>query len=164
MSTPDEMIAALKLNEQSSEIFPAHREIFRSVVKTQATKQRNAANSMLFLQRKEMQSELWYQLRTDEIFSYHAGTPLRLRLIYSENNWDERIVGPDVLGGEFPQCVVPAWTWRHLSLIAPSPQDAWGLFGSFVIPAFDPADYAEKSPAELAVLFPKIFDEINQSS
>ncbi len=153
---PDDLIAALRLHTTLGGFFRHRRELFRSVVKTQATKQRNASSSALFLLRKdEPLPDIWYQLRTDELLVHHAGASLTVRMIHPDGTCEEQAVGPDILSGELPQCFVPAWTWRRLLLPedGKSSEYSWGLYGSFVSPAFDPADYSETAEAEMGRLF-----------
>ena len=87
------------------------RELFRSVVRTHATKQRRAATSIFYLLRGNEVSR-WHMVKSDEIWMYHAGSPAVQLLLLPDGTFEERIVGPDVLGGEFPQSLVPAWTWQ----------------------------------------------------
>ena len=147
----DDLIAALRLHGTLGGFFRNRRELFRSVVKSQASKQRNASSSALFLLRKDALPEIWYQLRTDELLVHHAGASLTVRMIHPDGACEEQAVGPDILSGELPQCFVPAWTWRRLLLPedGKSSEYSWGLYGSFVSPGFDPADYSETAEAEL---------------
>ncbi len=148
----DDLIAALRLHGTLGGFFRNRRELFRSVVKTQASKQRNASSSALFLLRKNALPEIWYQLRTDELLVHHAGASLTVRMIHPDGTCEEQAVGPEIMSGELPQCLVPAWTWRRL-LPDESSEYSWGLYGSFVSPGFDPADYSETAEAEMGKLF-----------
>lgn len=157
-----ELIEALGLKEGERKHFPVYREIFRSVVRTQATKQRRAASSVLFMFTPDASKELWYMLRTDEVISYHAGLPMKLTLIHPDESWDERIVGADVLSGEFPQCLIPAWTWRHMELLPvdEKTEDSWGLFSSFVSPGFEQMDCSESNERQMKMKFPEQFSQM----
>lgn len=52
----------------------------------------------------------WHRVDADEIWLWHAGAPLILS-VGVEATTDIRL-GPDVLGGEAPQAVVPAGHWQ----------------------------------------------------
>jgi uncharacterized protein len=55
----------------------------------------------------------WHRVDADEIWLYHAGAPLTLRLAPSDHGPAvAHVLGPDVLGGQAPQIVVPAGHWK----------------------------------------------------
>ena len=129
------------------------RELFRSVVRTHATKQRRAATSIFYMLRGNEISR-WHMVKSDEIWMYHAGSPAIQLLLLPDGTFEERIVGPDVLGGEFPQSLIPAWTWQSTVLLDRSEQ-SWGLFGAVVCPGFEYQDYVEGSAEELIQKYPE---------
>jgi len=71
----------------------------------------------------------WHRVDADEIWLWHAGAPLVLSLGEAEAR--EVRLGPDVLGGEAPQVLVPAGWWQA----AVSTGD-WTLVSCTVSPGF----------------------------
>lgn len=70
---------------------------------------RASGTAILFLLAAGERSH-WHRVDADEIWLWHAGAPLILS-VGVEATTDIRL-GPDVLGGEAPQAVVPAGHWQ----------------------------------------------------
>ncbi len=70
---------------------------------------RASGTAILFLLRAGERSH-WHRVDADEIWLWHAGSPLRLSM--GETAARDTILGPDVLGGEVPQAIVPAQHWQ----------------------------------------------------
>jgi uncharacterized protein len=89
---------------------------------------RASGTAILFLLRAGERSH-WHRVDADEIWHFHAGAPLKLRLGATAS----RVVrlGPDVLRGDTPQAVVPAGHWQ-----AAETTGAWTLVGCTVSPGF----------------------------
>ncbi|WP_238365262.1 cupin domain-containing protein [Mesobacterium pallidum] len=74
----------------------------------------------------------WHRVDADEIWLWHAGSPLTLRIAETEAGPARaHALGPDVLSGEAPQIVVPAGHWQA----AESGGD-WSLVSCVVSPGF----------------------------
>ena len=157
MPDADEIIRALAMSPHSEE-GGYFRETFRSIVKTEATKQRRAGTSILYLL-KGAEVSRWHRVRSDEIWMYHAGSPALQILLFPDGSWTERIVGPDILSGEMPQSLIPAWTWQATVLIDRS-ADSWGLFGAVVIPGFEYEDFKEGHAEDLIARYPDAEESI----
>lgn len=128
------------------------RELYRSVVRTHATKQRRAATSIFYMLRARDVST-WHLVKSDEIWMYHAGSSAVQLLLLPDGTFEERVIGPDVLSGEFPQSLIPAWTWQSTVLTDRS-EESWGLFGAVVCPGFEFEDYIEGRTEELVKRYP----------
>ena len=89
---------------------------------------RASGTAILFLLRAGERSH-WHRVDADEIWLWHAGVPLVLSLGIDAAR-DIRL-GPDVLGGEVVQAVVPAGWWQA----ARSTGD-WTLASCTVSPGF----------------------------
>jgi uncharacterized protein len=89
---------------------------------------RASGTAILFLLKREERSH-WHRVDADEIWLWHAGAPLVLSLGVDAAS-DVRL-GPDVLGGEVVQAVVPAGWWQT----ARSTGD-WTLVSCTVSPGF----------------------------
>ncbi|PXY20989.1 cupin domain-containing protein [Prauserella muralis] len=83
----------------------------------------------------------WHQVRGDELWLWHRGVALTLRLGGDGERPAERpdvvTLGPDVEGGERPQVLVPAGTWQSAC-----PATAGEVLVSCVVsPGFDFDDF-----------------------
>ena len=101
---------------------------------------RAAATGIYFLLRPGERSR-WHTVRSDEVWLWHRGGPLRLLLGGSgdEPVADPDIVrlGPDVAAGERPQVVIPGGTWQAAEPASGEPV----LVSCVVAPGFDFADF-----------------------
>ncbi|MGK6320358.1 cupin domain-containing protein [Sphingomonas sp. DT-204] len=73
----------------------------------------------------------WHRVDAAEIWLWHAGAPLTLRI-----DADEHRLGPDVLGGEAPQMLVPPHAWQSAEA-----DSGWTLVSCIVAPGFDFAGF-----------------------
>jgi predicted cupin superfamily sugar epimerase len=89
---------------------------------------RASGTAILFLLRAGERSH-WHRVDADEIWLWHAGAPLVLSL--GETEAREVRLGPDVLGGEVVQAVVPAGWWQ-----AARSTGEWTLVSCTVSPGF----------------------------
>ncbi|MFM9845104.1 MAG: cupin domain-containing protein [Dongiaceae bacterium] len=75
----------------------------------------------------------WHRVKdATEIWLYHAGGPLELRLSPDGKRSDAVRLGPNLAQGERPQAAVPANFWP-----AARPLGDWGLVTCTVAPAFE---------------------------
>jgi predicted cupin superfamily sugar epimerase len=91
---------------------------------------RGACTAIYYLLKAGERSH-WHRVDAAEIWTWHAGAPLRLKLEKCEI-----ILGGDVLAGESPQAVVPPDAWQ-----AAEPLGDWVLVTCVVAPAFDFAGF-----------------------
>ena len=74
----------------------------------------------------------WHRVDATEIWHFHAGAPLLLRLAQTGHGPAERLrLGPDLAAGEEPQRIVPAHWWQ-----AAQTTGDWTLVGCTVSPGF----------------------------
>ena len=74
----------------------------------------------------------WHRVDAAEVWHWHAGAPLRLRLSHEGKVIDEHILGPDLKGAQRPQVVVPRHCWQTAKSLG-----AWTLVGCTVAPGFE---------------------------
>ena len=119
--TPKLIIAKLGLRQHREG--GLYTETFRSKSKTNGR-----ANSTLiyFLLRRGERSR-WHRVDADEIWLWHAGAPLTLKI-----GADQLILGDDIAAGELPHGVVPALTWQSAES-----QGDWTLVSCVVAPGFE---------------------------
>ncbi|WP_395516385.1 cupin domain-containing protein [Pseudorhizobium flavum] len=84
----------------------------------------------------------WHRVRdAAEVWHYHAGDPLRLRISLDGVELDTVMLGPDILKGERPQAIVPAGAWQAAETLG-----AYTLVGCTVAPGFDFAAFEMAPP------------------
>ena len=154
--SPQEIIRLLDLQKHTEGGW--FRELYRSVVRTHATKQRRASTSILYmLCAKEVSA--WHLVKSDEIWMYHSGSSAVQLLLLNDGTFEERVIGPDIAAGEFPQSIIPAWTWQSTVLTDRS-EDSWGLFGAVCTPGFEYEDFMKGSTGELIAKYPEAKNRI----
>lgn len=83
----------------------------------------------------------WHLVRSDELWLWHRGGALTLRLGGSGERPGEPIeeltLGPDLAGGQRPQLVVPGNHWQSAVPAGTEPV----LVSCIVVPGFDYADF-----------------------
>ncbi|MBB6180060.1 cupin domain-containing protein [Pseudorhizobium flavum] len=84
----------------------------------------------------------WHRVRdAAEVWHYHAGDSLRLRISLDGVELDTVMLGPDILKGERPQAIVPAGAWQAAETLG-----AYTLVGCTVAPGFDFAAFEMAPP------------------
>ena len=94
-----------------------------------------------------------HRLKTDEIWHFYAGDPIKLLLLYPDGRSEVVVLGSDLLAEQHPQFVVPAGTWMGAQPV-PKGADAYGFFGTTMAPGFDPADFEPGYRDELQRAYP----------
>ena len=74
----------------------------------------------------------WHRVDAAEVWHWHAGAPLRLRISHEGKVIDEHVLGPNLKGAERPQVVVPRHCWQTAKSLG-----AWTLVGCTVAPGFE---------------------------
>jgi predicted cupin superfamily sugar epimerase len=100
---------------------------------------RNAATAIYFLLYPGERSR-WHVVRSDELWFWHSGGPLELRLGGAgERPSDGEVVvlGVDVAAGQRPQVRVPGGVWQSAAPAGEAPV----LVSCVVAPGFDFADF-----------------------
>jgi predicted cupin superfamily sugar epimerase len=106
-----------------------YRETWRA---EPATDGRAGGTAILFLLEGGQRSH-WHRVDAAELWLWHAGAPLDLRIADDESEAVRTIrLGGDVAGGYRPQVLVPAHRWQATE--APS---GWGLVSCVVVPGFE---------------------------
>jgi predicted cupin superfamily sugar epimerase len=102
---------------------------------------RAAATAIYFLLNPGERSR-WHVVRSDELWLWHSGGPLTLRLGGAAETPDELAavaftLGPDVVAGHRPQVLVPGGVWQAAAPASGEPV----LVSCVVSPGFDFADF-----------------------
>ena len=91
---------------------------------------RHCSTAILFLLENRDVSRL-HRIRSDEIWHFYGGGPLRLAMIFPNGTAKEIVLGQDIEAGQYVQYVVPAGVWflsagtRHHRRILPLNAKAW---------------------------------------
>jgi uncharacterized protein len=103
---------------------------------------RSPGTAILFLLEAGARSH-WHRVDADELWLWHAGAPLELRMteVADAQRWHAVRLGGDVLAGDVPQCRVPAHCWQAAEATA-----GWALVSCVVVPGFDFAGFELAAP------------------
>ncbi len=112
---------------------------------------RHYSTAIVFLLEKGDISRL-HRIRSDEIWHFYGGGPLRLAMISPDGMAGEIILGSDIGAGHHVQYVVPAGVWFGAR---PCAETAFSLVGCTVAPGFDFADFEMGEKETLKAAFPK---------
>ncbi|WP_328670345.1 cupin domain-containing protein [Streptomyces sp. NBC_00322] len=86
------------------------------------------------------ESSRWHRVRSDELWLWHRGGPLRLRFGGTDEKPSETqslTLGPGVESGEQPQLLIPAGTWQAAEPVGDEPV----LVTCIVAPGFHYEDF-----------------------
>lgn len=127
MSTADALIAQLDLVPH-----PEGGHYRQTWIANAANGQRPAGTCIYFLL-KAGESSRWHRVDAVEIWHYYAGAPLILSMAETVSGpVCDHLLGPDVLGNQAPQLVVPTHHWQ-----AARSTGEYTLVGCTVSPGFD---------------------------
>ncbi len=121
----DEIVRLLKLEPHPE---GGHfRETFRDVEGPDGRARSTAIHYLL----AEGEASHWHRVDAAEIWLYHAGAPLDLRLSADGATQEAHVLGPDLVSGEEPQVVVPENAWQAARSLG-----RWTLVSCTVAPGF----------------------------
>ncbi len=103
---------------------------FRETFRYAAEGGRGASTAIYFLLAAGERSH-WHRVDAAEVWHWHAGAPLLLRLAAAGQAAHSLLVGNDLAAGQRPQAVVPAGMWQAAESLG-----EWTLVGCTVAPAF----------------------------
>jgi len=121
---------------------------------------RAAGNAIIGLITRTEFSAL-HKLKTDEMWHYYGGDPLRLLVLHPDGRGEVVVLGPDVLGGQKLQYVVPRGSWQGAMPTGKGP-DTYSIFGDTLAPGFAYADFEMGYRSELSQAYPQFADTIAQ--
>ena len=115
------------------------------------TGSRHFSTAIYFLLEQGQYSRL-HRIRSDEIWHFYLGGPLRLAMIHPDGKTDEIILGQDIAAGQTLQYVVPAGVWFGAT---PCAETDFSFVGCTVAPGFDFADFEMGKRESLKSAYPK---------
>lgn len=92
-----------------------------------------------------------HRLATGEMYHFYLGDPVEMLLLAEGTPGGRIILGPDLLGGQHVQYVVPRSVWQGSRLI---PGGRFALLGTTMAPGFDARDFTLGRRQELLRQFP----------
>ena len=93
-----------------------------------------------------------HSLKTDEIYHFYLGDPVEMLLLHPDKRGERIVLGPDVLGGQHVQFVVPRGVWQGSRLVHGG---SFALMGTTMAPGFDFADWTEGNRDALVREYPE---------
>jgi predicted cupin superfamily sugar epimerase len=112
---------------------------------------RSVSTAIYFLL-EEQDFSAFHRLRSDEVWHFYVGVRLVVHVIDEEGRYSEILLGSDPERGEVAQAVVKAGSW-----FASRVRDgqSFALVGCTVAPGFDFEDFELAKREELAQLYPR---------
>lgn len=132
-STADRLIKALDLQPHPEGGY--FRETYRSAENIQCSdgRQRSASTAIYYMLR-DSDFSAWHRIRSDELWHFHAGTPLDVHVLSGDGNLvTHRLGNPLEHRGALFQAVVPANHWFAAERVPSGAQD-FSLLGCTVAP------------------------------
>jgi uncharacterized protein len=94
----------------------------------------------------------FHRLQSDELWYYHAGSPLSIHMIDENGVYTEQKLGLDLENGEVPQVLVPKNTIFGSSV---NDKRTFSLVGCMVSPGFEYEDFELFTQEELLAKYPE---------
>ncbi len=164
MPSAEELIRFLKLQPHPKEgghfreTYRADESWSKSALPPRYHGTRSASTAIYYLLTPTTISAL-HRLQTDEVFHFYLGGPVRMLHLHPGGGGDTFVLGPDLLGGQHAQLIVPRGTWQGCFL---EPGHDFALLGCTVAPGFEYIDYDHGDRAELTAQYPEFSDLIER--
>lgn len=114
---------------------------FRETHRDAAPAGRRGASTAIYYLLRDGETSQWHRVDATEIWHWYGGDALELAISLDGQGTERLRLGPDILGGDRPQGIVPPRAWQSAR-----PLGAWTLVGCTVAPAFEFAGF-ELAPA-----------------
>ncbi len=122
------------------------------------TKKRNFSTSIYFLLEGNQVSK-FHRLKSDEIWHFYDGSPIKIFMIAPDGNLQEKVLGKNLESGELPQLVIERGNWFGAKVTA---KKSFSLIGCTVSPGFDYNDFELAEREKLLREFPEYKKIINE--
>jgi uncharacterized protein len=115
---------------------------YRETWRAEAARGARAGGTAILFLLEAGQRSHWHRVDAAELWLWHAGSALELGVADTESSRPRAIaLGPDLIGGEMPQALVPAGAWQATE--APL---GWALVSCVVVPGFEFAGFELAEP------------------
>lgn len=140
-------------------IFESAIEVKSLDTKRYDSESRHAGSSIYYLL-KGNDFSAWHSLKSDEIWHYYKGSPVKIHVINKLGNYETFLLGdPTIHSGALFQIVIAADNWFAAELLE---KDSYCLVGCTVTPAFEFKDFHLADRKYLTSLFPQHGELIKQ--
>jgi uncharacterized protein len=102
-----------------------------------------------------------HRLKTDEVWHFHSGSPLKLLLLYPDGEGRTVTLGTNVFGGELAQFTVPKGVWQGAAPITATAR-SFSFVGTQMSPGFDSSDFEIGYRDELVRRYPAFAQSIGR--
>lgn len=156
MNKADYWINKLNLKEHLEGGF--YNETYRSIetIPSNALPSRfnkeHAFSTAIYFLLKSGQKSLFHKIKSDEIWHFYDGSPLKLYFLDKKGNLGEIVLGRDYEQRKFLHAIMLADTWIGAF---PMLEDSFSLVGCTVSPGFEYEDFEIAKRNELISLFPQ---------
>ncbi len=140
------------------ETYRADESIEKQNLPSRYNGQRVFATSIYFLLESSKVS-FFHKLKSDEIWHFYDGSPVKLYIIKNENEITEIVLGKNLENGEVIQAVIEKNHWFGAEVIN---EDSFSLVGCTVSPGFDFGDFELGKREELLKKNPNNSDIIQK--
>lgn len=130
--------------------YQSQEQITDEELSVQFNGQRLLYTSIYFLLQSHDVSH-FHRLKSDELWYFHAGSPLTIHVIHENGAYEEIKLGINLDNGETPQYVVPKNAIFGSSVME---KDTFSLVGCMVSPGFDFQDFELFTQDELLRQYP----------
>ena len=113
--------------------------------------QRKLFTSIYFLLTSDEVSH-FHRLKSDELWYFHAGSPLTVHVIHDNGEYEELKLGMNLENGEAPQAFVPKNSIFGSSVME---KDTYSLVGCMVSPGFEFQDFELFTQNDLLLKYPQ---------
>jgi hypothetical protein len=121
------------------------------------SKKRNISTSIYFLLEGNQVSK-FHRLKSDEIWHFYDGSPIKIYIIIPAGNLQEKILGKDLDNGELPQLVIEKGSWFGAKVVE---KKSFSFIGCTVSPGFDFDDFELADKQKMLNDFPAYHKIIN---
>ena len=104
---------------------------FRETFRDELGPDGRALSTAIYFLLKRGERSHWHRVDAVEVWHFHAGAPLALRIAVEGMPIKTIRLGPGLANGERPQAIVPAGTWQAAESLG-----EWTLVGCTVAPGF----------------------------
>lgn len=140
------------------ETYRAAESIKKAGLNVRYSGDRDHSTAILYLLTSDTVSKM-HRVKSDEIFHYHLGDPVKMLRLYPDGSGQEVVIGPDILNGQQVQVIVPHGVWQGGRLLD---DGAWCLMSCTVAPGFEFDDYEHGQSDLLIEQWPSFADLIRQ--
>ncbi|MCA9405179.1 MAG: cupin domain-containing protein [Candidatus Omnitrophica bacterium] len=134
-----------------------YREVYRAADRVSSAglperyKDERALGTSIYFLLKAGEVSKFHRLQSDEIWYFHAGSPVAIHLISPTGEYQKEIVGLEIAEGQSLQVIIPHGHWFAAEV---GFNGSYGLVSCAVFPGFEFNDFELADRNALLKLFP----------